>query len=206
MADKQIIISISREFGTGGHHIAAMIAKDLNISLYDRALLDHIAEEHGLDVKDLEKYDERPKIPFISRRVNGHSNSPEDALVHLQSEFLKKKAEEGESFVVVGRCAETALKEYEGLIKVFILGDKEDKLENVKKKFGLNDKEALRKMKRHDLKRKEYHNRHSERKWGDSRGYDLCINDSKLGMNKTVKIIEAYIKERMGDVDASDIS
>lgn len=201
MTDKQIMISISREFGTGGHHIAAMIAQDLGIALYDRALLDHVAEAHGLNVKDLEKYDERPKIPIISRRVNGHSNSLEDALVHLQSEFLQKKADAGESFVVVGRCAEMALKDREGLIKIFILGDKEDKLENVKKKFDLNEKEALKKMKRHDIRRKAYHNRHSDIKWGDSRGYDLCINDSKLGVKKTVRMIEQYIEERLGGTE-----
>lgn len=199
MADKQVMISISREFGTGGHHIAAMIAEDLGIHLYDRALLDHIAEEKGIDVAHLEKYDERPKLPFISRRVNGHSNSMEDALVHMQTEFLQKKADQGESFVVVGRCAETALKDREGLIKIFILGDKEDKLENVKKKFGLSEKKALKKMKRHDIQRKAYHNRHSDVKWGDSRGYDLCINDSKLGVVKTVELIEYYIEERVKD-------
>ena len=205
MTDKQVMVSISREFGTGGHLIAERVANDLGIHLYDRALLDRIAEEKGIDVKHLEKYDEKPKIPIISRRVNGYSNSMEDALVHMQSEFLQKKADEGESFVVVGRCAETALKGREGLIKIFILGDKEVKLETVKRRFGLSDKEAFRKMKRHDLTRRAYHNRHSERKWGDSRGYDLCINDSKLGINKTVALIEMYIKNRMEGIDADDV-
>ncbi|MBQ4059371.1 MAG: cytidylate kinase-like family protein [Lachnospiraceae bacterium] len=196
MGDKQLIISISREFGTYGHHIAAMVAEDLGINLYDRALLDEIAEENGIDAKHLEKYDERPKIPIISRKVRGHSNSMEDALFHMQSEFLKKKADSGESFVVVGRCAESVLKGREGLITIFILGDELTKLQDVKKKFNLSDKEALKKMRRHDLKRKAYHNRHSAVKWGDSRGYDLCINDSKLGIEKTVELIERYIEER----------
>ncbi len=197
MTDKQIIISISREFGTGGHHIAALVAEGLGISLYDRAMLDQVANEHGLDPHVLEKYDERPKIPIVSRRVNGHSNSMEDALVHLQSEFIQKKANAGESFVVVGRCAETALKDKDELIKIFILGDREDKMKNVMKKFSINEKEALRKMKRHDIRRKAYHNRHSEIKWGDSRGYDLCINDSKLGVEKTVELIKNYVMSRM---------
>lgn len=196
MAERQIMISISREFGTYGHHIAAMVAEDLGINLYDRALLDEIAEENGIDAKHLEKYDERPKIPIISRKVRGHSNSMEDALFHMQSEFLKKKADSGESFVVVGRCAESVLKGREGLITIFILGDELTKLQDVKKKFNLSDKEALKKMRRHDLKRKAYHNRHSAVKWGDSRGYDLCINDSKLGIEKTVELIERYIEER----------
>lgn len=199
MGDKQVMISISREFGTYGHHIAAMVAEDLGINLYDRALLDEIAEEQGIDVKHLEKYDERPKLPVISRRVRGYSNSMEDALFHMQSEFLQKKATLGESFVVVGRCAETVLKGREGLITIFILGDELKKLQDVKEKFNLSDKEALKKMKRHDLKRKAYHNRHSAIKWGDSRGYDLCVNDSKLGIDKTVELIERYIEERTRD-------
>ncbi len=194
--EKQIIISISREFGTGGHHIAAILAEHRGIKLYDRALLDEIAKEKGIDVENLEKYDEKPKIRIFSRRVNGHSNAMEDAVVQMQSEFLQRKAEEGESFVVVGRCAETVLKENENLITFFILGDKNDKLENVMKKFSISKKEAVRKMKRHDARRKIYHNRHSERKWGDSRGYDLCVNDSKLGVEKTVRLLENYIKER----------
>ncbi len=197
MTDKQIIISISREFGTGGHHIAALVAKELGIELYDRAMLDQVANEHGLDPHVLEKYDEKPKIPIVSRRVNGHSNSMEDALVHLQSEFIKKKADAGESFVVVGRCAETALNDEGDLIKIFILGDKDDKVKNVMKKFDLNEKEALRKMKRHDIRRKAYHNRHSEMKWGDSRGYDLCINDTKLGVERTVELIIQYVEKRL---------
>lgn len=205
MTDKQVMISISREFGTGGHLIAERIANDLGIQLYDRALLDHIAEEKGIDVKHLEKYDERPKLPIISRRVNGYSNSMEDALVEMQSDFLKKKADAGESFVVVGRCAETALKGREGLITIFVRGDKEVKLETVKRRFNLSEREAAKKIKRHDIKRRAYHNRHSERKWGDSRGYDMCINDSTLGINKTVELIELYIKQRMAGMDADDV-
>lgn len=205
MTDKQVMISISREFGTGGHLIAERIANDLGIQLYDRALLDHIAEEKGIDVKHLEKYDERPKLPIISRRVNGYSNSMEDALVEMQSDFLKKKADAGESFVVVGRCAETALKGREGLITIFVRGDKEVKLETVKRRFNLSEREAAKKIKRHDIKRRAYHNRHSEWKWGDSRGYDMCINDSTLGIDKTVELIELYIKQRMAGMDADDV-
>lgn len=196
MPDKQIMISISREFGTFGHHIAAMVAEDLGINLYDRTMLDEIAEEQGIDAKNLEKYNERPKLPVISRRVRGYSNSMEDALFQMQSDFLQKKANLGESFVVVGRCAETVLRGREGLITIFILGDELTKLQDVKEKYELSDKEALKKMRQHDLERKAYHNRHSVIKWGDSRGYDLCINGSKLGIDKTVELIENYIEER----------
>lgn len=195
--EKQIMISISREFGTGGHLVARKIAKDLGISLYDRNILDDIAKEKGMDPGSLEKFDEKPRNLILSRSVGGYSNSMEENLVKMQFEYLQRKADEGESFVVVGRCGETALKDKEGLVSIFILGDKEDKIAGVQKKFQISEKEATLKMVRHDTKRKAYHNRYSDFKWGDSRGYDLCINISRLGVDKTAELIETYIKERI---------
>lgn len=195
--EKQIMISISREFGSCGRQIAEKVAEDLGLSLYDRNLLDAIAKEKDMNVEHLEKFDEKPRNPILSRSVGGHSNSMEENLVKMQFEYLQKKADNGESFVVVGRCAETALKGREGLVSIFVLGDKEEKLLHVKDKYQLSDSEATLKMVRHDTKRKAYHNRYSDFKWGDSRGYDLCINSSKLGIEKTASVIENYVKERM---------
>ncbi len=195
--EKQIMISISREFGSGGRQIAEKVAEDLGLPLYDRSLLDAIAKEKNIDVEHLQKFDEKPRNLILSRSVGGHSNSIEENLVKMQFEYLQRKADGGESFVVLGRCAETALKGKEGLVSVFILGDKEEKLVHVKDKYQLSDSEAALKMVRHDTKRKAYHNRYSDFKWGDSRGYDLCINSSRLGIEKTVAMIESYVKERI---------
>lgn len=194
---EQIMIAISREFGSGGHEIADRIAKDLGLTIYDRNILDEIAEEKNVEVEYLEKYDEKPKRLIISRRVGAYSNSMEEILADMQFEYIRKKADSGESFVIVGRCAETVLRDREGLISIFILGDREAKLARIKEKFQLNDADALAKMLRHDKKRKQYHNRHSDGKWGDSRNYDLCINSSRLGIDKTVELLEDYIRERM---------
>lgn len=195
--EKQIMISISREFGSGGRQIAEKVAEDLGLPLYDRSLLDAIAKEKNMDVEHLQKFDEKPRNLILSRSVGGHSNSIEENLVKMQFEYLQRKADGGESFVVLGRCAETALKGKKGLISVFILGDKEEKLVHVKDKYQLSDSEAALKMVRHDTKRKAYHNRYSDFKWGDSRGYDLCINSSRLGIEKTAAMIEGYVKERI---------
>lgn len=194
---KQIMISISREYGSEGHAIAEEVARDLGCSLYDRNILDAIAEEKDIKVEGIEKFDEKPRNLILSRSVSGHSNSMEENLVEMQFEFLRRKADNGESFVVVGRCAETALKGREGLISIFILGDKEKKHAHVKEKYQLSDAETTVKMVQHDTKRRAYHNRYSEFKWGDSRGYDLCINSSKLGVSRTAKLIENYINERI---------
>lgn len=194
---KQMLISISREFGSEGHTIARKVAADLGITLYDRNILEAIAEEKETKVEKLEQFDEVPRNMMLTRSVGEHTSSMEDHLVNMQFEFLQRKADSGESFVVVGRCAETVLKGRDGLIKIFILGDKEEKHQHIKEYFHISDGEATAKIIRHDARRKLYHNRYSEFKWGDSRGYDLCINSSRLGVDKTVKIIEEYIKERM---------
>lgn len=195
--DKQIIISISREFGSGGHAIADQIAKEMELPLYDRSILDHIADEKGIDKEYLEKFDESPKIPLISRRVRGHSNSMEENLAEMQFDYLKKKADDGESFVVVGRCAETILKDQQGLVSIFILGDRRDKISRTEQRYQLSEKEAVAKINRHDRKRKYYHNRYSQYRWGDSRSYDLCVNSSRLGIRNTAKMLMSYINTRM---------
>ncbi len=195
--DKQIIISISREFGSGGHAIADQIAKEIGLPLYDRSILEDIANEKGIDKEYLEKFDERPKVPLVSRRVRGHSNSMEENLAEMQFEYLKKKADNGESFVVVGRCAETILKDQKGLISIFILGDRRDKISRVEQTYQLSEKEAVAKINRHDRKRKYYHNRYSQYRWGDSRSYDLCVNSSNLGIRGTAKMLMSYINTRL---------
>ena len=192
---KQMIISIGREFGSGGHAIAELLANDLGIKMYDRNMLDEIAREKDVDVKNLEEFDEKPRKFLISRRVRDYSNSMEEIIAEMQFDYIRKKADSGESFIIVGRCAETVLKGREGLISIFILGNKKEKLARVMEKYNLGEDEALEKMTRHDKKRKQYHNNHSESKWGDSRNYDLCINSSRLGVEKTEALIKDYIKE-----------
>lgn len=191
---EQMIISISREYGSCGHEVAELVAKELGIALYDRNLLDAVAEEKDMSADKLRKFDEKPRNLFMTRSVNGHSNAMEDVVAEMQFEYLQKKAAEGESFVVVGRCGETALKEYENLVKVFVMGDKQTKIDHIMKKFNLSETEAETKMTRHDTKRKAYHNRYSDSKWGDSRGYDLCVSTSKLGVRNTAKVIVDYVK------------
>ena len=191
---EQMIISISREYGSCGHEVAELVAKALGIALYDRNLLDAVAKEKDMSADKLRKFDEKPRNLLMTRNVNGYSNAMEDVVAQMQFEYLQKKAAEGESFVVVGRCAETALKEYEDLVKVFVMGDEQVKTGHIMKKFGLSEAEAQTKMTRHDTKRKAYHNRYSDNKWGDLRGYDLCVNSSKLGVRNTAKVIVEYVK------------
>lgn len=194
--EKQLIISVGREFGSGGHEIAEMLAERFGLSLYDSNLLEEIAMEKKVDGSDFEKYDEVPKNKLFSRKVRGYSNSMEENIANMQFDYLQKKASKGESFVVVGRCAETMLRSYPAMVSIFVLGDWDHKVERVKKLYNMSTAEAEIFIKKQDKKRKTYHNYYCEGKWGDSRNYDLSINSSKLGEKVTEEIIADYIMKR----------
>ncbi|MCR5617544.1 MAG: cytidylate kinase-like family protein [Clostridiales bacterium] len=195
--DKQIIISISREYGSGGHAIAEMLSKRFGIPLYDSNLLEIIATEKNVDKDSLKAYDEVPRVRLFSRRVKGQTNSLEENVANLQFDFLKKKAAAGESFVVVGRCSESVLKDYSCMVSIFVLGNKEAKIKRIMGLYNLSEDDALDKIERENFRRKMYHNYYCKGKWGDSRNYDLSINDSILGLDKTADIIEEYVRKRI---------
>ena len=193
----QIIISVGREFGSGGRYIAEQLSKRFDIPLYDRHLITEIAEKTGMTEEQVNKYNEAPKIKILSRTVNGYSNSIEDNIAEMQFDIIDKKAKDGESFVVVGRCSETKLKEYPALVSLFVLGDMDKKIKRVMEIYELNEEDAKKFITKKDKKRKRYHNYHCQGKWGDSRLYDISVNSSKLGVDKTVDFIEEYIKARI---------
>ena len=195
--DKQVIISVGREYGSGGHYVAHKIANDLGIAYYDRSILDELAKEHNVSPEFLEKYDETKGNPLLSRRVKGLSNSIDEILVEMQFDLLRKKAASGESFVIVGRCAEELFRGEERLVSVFVVADMEDRVKSVAEQHSISPTESRAKIYRHDQGRKKYHNRYSSVKWGDSRGYDVCINSSRLGIEGTAKALEAYIAARL---------
>ncbi len=194
---KQFVVAIGREYGSGGHEIAEALAKRLGIGFYDKTILEKIAEENNGEIEELRKYDEASKNAFLSRRILGYSNSPEEVVANLQFDYIREKVNSGESFVVVGRCAEVVLKEFKNLVSVFILGNEENKIARIAKIENLNPQEARDTMVYHDKKRKSYHNYHSSIKWGDARGYDLCINSSKQPFDETVDMLESYVKMRL---------
>lgn len=197
MLDEQLIISVGREFGSGGHLIAEMLAERFELPLYDYNLLAEIAAGKNLDVSHLKKYDELPRRRFFHRTVKGHSSSHEVNIAQMQFEFIRKKAKSGESFVIVGRCAEEVLKGNPALVSVFIIGDHDKKLERVKNIYKLSYEDAESLLQNTNRKRKEYHNYFCKTKWGDSRNYELSINSSRIGHEETADIIEQYIRRRI---------
>lgn len=196
--EKQLIISVGREFGSGGHEIAEKLAKHYGLQLLDHNLLDEIAaERQHMNVEEIRHLDERHNTPFFSRTVRGFSSSPQENISLMQFDYLQKKAANGDSFVIVGRCSEDVLKDYESMVSVFILGDREVKIERIMKLYDLPKNLAERLMNEKDMKRKRYHNGFCEGKWGDSRNYDISVNSSVLGIDKTVEILIDFIDEKI---------
>lgn len=195
--ERQLIISIGREFGSGGHVVAEELAKRFGLPLYNTNILAEIAEHRKVDEKELAKFDEVPRSRLFARKVRGHSNSPSENLANLQFDYMKKMAEEGKSFVIVGRCAESVLKGNPALIPIFILADYDAKKLRVMRKLNLSAEDAKQRMRIEDFRRKSYHNYYCDVKWGDSRNYEICINSSTLGLEKTADLLEAYIRQRI---------
>ncbi len=193
----QIIISVGREFGSGGRVIAEALAERFELPIYDRHLITEIANKTGMTASEIEKLDEAPKSRLTSRRVRGFSNSIEDNIADMQFDFLRQKAESGESFVVVGRCSESKLRDFDSLVSLFIIGDMDEKIKRVMKIYEMNEFEAKNFIEKKDKKRKRYHNYHVKLHWGDSRLYDLTVNSSRLGIDKTIDFLEDYVKARM---------
>lgn len=194
---EQIIISVSREYGSGGHEIAVKLSELFGIKLYDKNILQDIADIKKTDVKNYEKYDEVPRNLLNSRTVKGLSNSMEENIAQMQFRYLKSKADAGESFVVVGRCAESILKYHPALVSIFVSGDWDAKVERIMRIYHLSKDEAESEIYKNDRKRKYYHNYYCKIKWGDSRNYDMCVNSSRLGEEETALMLKDYVEKRI---------
>ncbi|MBQ7203055.1 MAG: cytidylate kinase-like family protein [Eubacterium sp.] len=194
--EKQLIISVSREYASGGHKIAELIAKHYDIPLHDKNMLDEIAAEKGVDLTSFAGADEKTRNVFTSRTVNGYNNSAESALANMQFDFLRERAMAGDSFVVCGRCSDYILKDNENLIKVFIIADEDVRYERACKVNECSVADAIKIVEKSDKRRREYHNQYCKTKWGDARNYDLCINSTRMGIEKTAEALIDYIDKR----------
>lgn len=188
----QLIIAISRELGSGGSDIAKILAKDLGLKLYDRNILEEIASNKHSDVESMKEFDEKP-ASLISLRVGDHTSSTENIIAQMQFDYLKEKAASGESFVVVGRCADYILSGTEGLFTIFVHADDDFRISRIMQTFDLDEKGAKDKIDQIDRRRKQYHNRNCQSKWKQMDSYDLCIKSSVLGIEKSAEIIKEFI-------------
>ena len=195
------IITIGREFGSGGHEIGFRLAEELGIPFYDKLLVSMVAEEGEFAQKYLEEMDEKVNIhiaPFLATRSNySVYNQPvSDKIFFRQAEIIRKLADEG-ACVIVGRCADYILEKHPDLLRVFLFGDLKDR---VARKEAMNleieESDMTKHVQNTDKKRSRYYRHYTGRVWGDRDNYDLCINTSVIGINGTVELLKRLVLAR----------
>ena len=193
--DKQVIITISREYGSGGRYVGKLIADKLGIKLYDKEFVEKVAKETGLSEEYIENNEQKRDI--LESLKNGYYSGLDnsDELFIKESELIKQVAQE-ESCVIIGRCANFILKNKENVIKVFIYSNMEDKIKRATKIYGLNAKKAEKEIKRIDKLRANHYKYYTESEWSDNSNYDICINSDTFGVEKTADLICEMLKEK----------
>ena len=186
------IITISREFGSGGRFIGEKVAKKLGIAYYDKNIINDIAEKSGLSPEYVQKNAElSPKkglfaYAFAGRDITG--KSVEDMVYEAQRKVILELAD-GESCVIIGRNADYILKDRDDVLNVFIHGDMPEKTKRIMGLYNLEEKEAVKMMTDTDKRRMANYNFYTDQKWGKASNYTLCLNSSKLGCDRCEKII-----------------
>ncbi len=193
------IITIGRQFGSNGREIGRLVAKHYDIPFYDKDLITRAAKESGFCEEMIELHDERPTSSFLYNLVMdtysfGYNASsfvdmPISHKIFLaQFDTIRKIAGEGPC-VIVGRCADYALNEFDNILNLFIYSDQKSKIDHIMKRYDLTEQKALEMMNKKDKQRQSYYNYYSSKKWGRADTYDLCINSALLGVEGTAGLI-----------------
>ncbi len=194
------IITISRQFGSGGRTVGKLLAERLGVPFYDKELVKQVADETGFDVGYIEENGEfSPSKSIFSFAMsqgipimqNGLSMS--DFIFCVQRQVILKLAEQ--PCVIVGRGADYVLRDREDCFNVFIHADVQSRAERIVKLYGESEKRPEQRLADKDKKRKIYYKHYTDREWGDAKNYDICLNSGKIGIDKCVELILDAIKD-----------
>ena len=201
MDDKKIIISIGRQYGSGGREIGRRLAEIFNIDFYDKELITLAAKRSGFSEEILKENDENHNGSFLYSLVmgtyTGGDNLPLNHKLFLaQFDTIKKLAEE-KSCVIIGRCADYALEYNPDCIKVFIHADIDSRIDRAVKEYGIAEDKVEDTIKKIDKKRASYYNFYTGKKWGNMENYDLTINSAWSGIDGAVNAIAELVKGKL---------
>ena len=186
------IITISREFGSGGRFIGEEVAKKLGIAYYDKNIINEIAEKSGLSPEYIQENAElSPKKGLFAYAVAGRDvtgKSVEDLVYEAQRKVILELAEK-ESCVIIGRNADYILKDRDDVLNVFIHGDTPEKIQRITRLYNVEEQKAVKMMVDIDKRRMANYNFYTNQKWGKADNYTLCLNSSQLGYDRCEKII-----------------
>lgn len=195
---EKVIITIGREFGSGGREIGMKLAKKLGIPFFDKEIIRKAAKDSGIVESVMDYYDEHRTSPIFSTGsilYDIYQMPMSDRVYIEQSKAIKEIAEKG-SCVIVGRCADVVLENNPALLSVFICGDLADKLERKRAANpDKNDQQLEAHIKSVDKKRSKYYAYYTDKKWGEAKQYHFCVNSSLLGIEETVNLLaEAAVR------------
>ena len=201
------VITIARGYGSGGRTVGKMLAKELDIPFYDRELFYLASEDSGINLSLFGESDEKIKKGIFSpstHKYTGELIPPESSdfvsnenLFNYQAKIIRELAESC-SCVIVGRCADYVLRDFENLVDVLVWAPPEACVQNIVEIEGLSEKEAERKIKKIDKHRSDYYRYYTGHDWNDVRNYSFCINSGRIGFQKTAQAIRQFAELKLG--------
>lgn len=194
------VITIGRQFGSGGREIGKKLAAELGVECYDSCLIDMAAEYGEIDPAVLKRAEEKKASSLLytvyhemANEKTGYGLPLNDMLFNLQSEVIRQLAEK-ESCIIIGRCADYVLAGKKRVHSVFIYADMEMRIDRIMKKYEVSRKEAITMIKKKDKERSSYYNFFTDRKWGQKESYDITINSSSVGIDGAIQIMKELFK------------
>lgn len=204
MEKKKLIVTIGRQYGSGGSEVGKKLAEALGVHCYDKDILRMNSTESGIKESYFHLADERAGNRLLYKIIDslipdqgapsfGSDLVTADNLFRFQSEVIRKLAAE-ESCVFIGRCADYVLEGSEGLVRIYLFADMEVRVARIREKKLYEEKDILKNIKRIDKERRDYHRYYTGRSWEDVSNYDLMLNTAKLGVDQTVEVILGYLR------------
>lgn len=199
MTDR-FVVTIGRQYGSGGKIIGEKLAKALGVPFYDKELLTEAARKSGICQEMFESNDEKPTSSLLYSLVMGTYSGDSLPLNHklflAQFDAIRSLADKG-SCVIIGRCADYALEDYKNVINVFIHAKMEDRIDRAVAQYGIDINKAEDIIIKTDKKRASYYNFYSSKKWGNVDNYDITVDSSVLGIDDTVKLLKEFVELKM---------
>ena len=201
-----LVITIGRQFGSGGRKVGRLLAEKLDIPYYDKELLAEAAKDSGICQEIFENHDEKPTRSLLFSLVTGvqmhgdpgsmYMDMPLNHRIFLaQFDAIRRIASEGPC-VIVGRCADYVLRDKPNAVSVFVKADIRQRVERAVSLYGVDPARAEETVRKADKQRASYYNYYATATWGDVNNYDLCVDTGKLGIEGTVELIEQYLRLR----------
>ena len=184
------VITISREFGSGGRTIGRKVAEKLGIPCYDAEIIEKIAEESGYSGDYIRSEGEGASDRWLSNLFSNRAMGPtnQDTIWVIQSRIIRELAEKGPC-VIVGRCADYVLRGQADLLNVFIHADPQKRAERIVREYGERDASPLDRIREKDRRKAAYHRFYTDLKWGHAQNYHLCLDSGVLGIDKCAELI-----------------